>query len=127
MLAILKNTSCDTLLSSVEQKLLFHPAWIGEEVSGLEAEKMLRNRNISFLYVLRPGELEHNYYVTYVSSDMSIRHQPFTLSQTSEGWCYENGGTGGPYDDRMNINNVIHAIMHCEKDECIPFTPILKK
>ena len=65
MLAILHES-----LITVEQDIQFHPAWIGL-VSGLKAEKVLRNKKIPYLYLLRGGETEHDYYVSFVLPDFS--------------------------------------------------------
>lgn len=105
--------------SYIEQEIALHPAWLGR-VSGLAAEKLLRGKNTPYLFVLRAGELENDYYVTFVAPDMTIKHTPFVIITTSEGWCYNNGGAGGPYKDGT-IEDVLYQIMHCEKGENTPF------
>lgn len=103
-------------LSNPEIEL--NPSWLGK-VSGLTAEKMLRGLNKSYLYVLRAGETEMDYYVTFLHADGTVRHQPFTVTLTDEGWCCENGGPYGPFVDK-NIHEIIHAMIYCDKDECAP-------
>jgi len=126
MTAILK-----TLIEyNINQEIQLHPAWLGA-VSGLKAEKMLRGKNKPYLYVLRTGESETenttDYYVTYIGSDLSIRHQPVIITTTMEGWYYENGGGMGPFSNDVSINDVLHHIMHCEKGECSPLINFEKK
>jgi hypothetical protein len=101
-----------------------HPAWKGH-IPGLQAEKMLRGKNRPYLYLLRAGEFESaheaDFYVTFVHSDLSIRHQPVIITVSAEGWYYEQGGGGGPFDN-ISINEVLHLIMHCSKEQAQPFT-----
>jgi len=119
MTAILK----DTCHSHINEEFIHHPAWIGR-MSGLKAEKMLRGFRHPYLYLLRGGEYqresETDYYVTYVSTDFSIKHTPFVITVGPEGWYYENAANGGPYSSQTSIDDVIHLIMHCEKEECTP-------
>jgi len=111
--------------SSIEQEIEQHIAWLGH-VSGLEAEKLLRGRKVPYLYVLRSGEIDSgnkkDYYVTFINSDLTVKHQPFVITVAAEGWYYENGAGGGPYKD-SSINDVLHLIMHCSKESCIPLIP----
>ncbi|MGA8164002.1 MAG: hypothetical protein WB791_03135, partial [Waddliaceae bacterium] len=76
-----------------------------------------------YIYLLRGGEYqqgsETDYYVTYVLPDFSIKHTPFVITVTPEGWYFEQGGGGGPYM-HTSIDDVIHLILHCEKEECTP-------
>lgn len=104
-----------TILSTIR----LHPAWLGH-VSGLKAEKMLRGRNLPYLYVLRDGEFPGEYYVTFLHADLTVRHQPFVITVDIQGWYYENAGGGGPYTDET-IDHVLHLIMHCQKGQNTPF------
>ena len=112
-------------INSIELEIESHSAWLGH-VPGLEAEKLLRGRKIPYLYVLRSGETatqnQKDYYVTFIDSDLSVKHQPFVVTTAVEGWYFENGAGGGPYKD-ASIMDVLHLIMHCSKDECTPLTP----
>jgi hypothetical protein len=108
-----------TICTYIHEAITFHPAWLGK-VSGLIAEKMIRDQKIPYLYVLRAGEFPSDYYVSFVQPDFTVKHQPFVLTETSNGWCFENWHRGGPFTDE-SIEDVIHLIMHCRKDQCIPF------
>lgn len=115
-----------TTLSEVDAEIQNHAAWLGN-VSGLKAEKMLRGLNIPYLYVLRAGEMsddetQTHYYVTFIQKDGSVKHQPFVITITSEGWCWENLGCGGPCASCETFNTTaLHKIMHCEEGECQPY------
>lgn len=104
---------------SVEKNIQLHAAWLGK-ISGLKAEKLLRGRKKPFLYILRAGEEEQDYYVTFVLPNFAIKHQPFTLCDTEEGWSFVNGGCGGPFQNAI-IDDVLHLIMHCRKEELSAF------
>jgi hypothetical protein len=107
---------------SINQEIERHPAWLGP-ISGLKAEKLLRGRKKPYLYVLRAGEGERenetDYYVSFIIPDFSIKHQPFVITVTSEGWYFENAGIGGPYT-HASIDDVLHLMMHCPKEACLP-------
>jgi hypothetical protein len=111
---------------SITQDILLHPAWHGE-MRGLDAEKRLRGKKTPYLYLLRAGETTSenvtDYYVTFISRDLSVRHQAFIITTTGEGWYFENGGNGGPYQSG-SIEDVLHLIMHCGKGECVPLPMI---
>lgn len=106
--------------TTIDQEITHHPAWLGR-VSGLIADKMLRGKKQPFLYVLRAGENELDYYVSFILPDFSIKHQPFTITLSDHGWYYENSNGGGPYTTNTGIDDVLHLIMHCDKNACIPF------
>lgn len=109
-------------ISSIEEDILNHPAWIGF-ISGLKAEKMLSERfdKVPYLYVLRQGEGIREFYITYVRSDLSIQHQPFIIHIAPDGWYCSNGIGWGPFIE-ASIDSVLHFVMHCEKDQCTPLT-----
>lgn len=112
----------EELTNSIALDIQCHPAWIGHipGLTGLQAEKMLRGKKTPYLYVVRPGECDGSYYITFVHRDLTVRHQPFVITETVNGWCYENATAGGPYNE-INIDLVLHLIMHCESDEAIPY------
>ena len=115
------------ILTTYEEFTIFermecHPAWQGN-IPGLDAEKLLRGKTTPFLYIIRKGEdsldvSKRNYYITFLMSDLSIKHQPLIITITRNGWCYEQGGNGGPYKE-LSIDSVLHCIMHCEEGQPI--------
>ena len=118
MSAILSISIQDQIHEEIQSNL----AWHGK-MSGLNAEKKLRGHNTPFLYLLRAGELDSgdqkDYYVSYIQEDMTVKHQPFTVTETPEGWYYENTGGGGPYIN-ASILDVLHLIMHCPDGNITP-------
>jgi|ERR1700733_2859523 len=119
MSAVLKTLDYHAIMENI----LFHPAWHGK-IRGLDAEKKLKTFKKPYLYLLRAGEqeteYEADYYLSFILPDYSVRHQPFVITVTCEGWCFANGGSGGPYT-HASIDEVIHLIMHCRQDQCVPF------
>lgn len=102
-----------------------HPAWYGN-ISGLAAEKMLRDQKVPYLYLLRQGEKsdranEENYYVTYLDSDLKVRHQPLVVTEMASGIFFENGSGYGPSWDDVTIEDIIPKVIYCQKGECAPF------
>jgi hypothetical protein len=107
-----------SLEDAVHEEIRSHIAW-HEGMSGVSAEKILNGRKTPYLYLLREGEGYHDYYVSYVQEDMSIKHQPFTITETREGWYCENGGVVGPCV-QTSILDILHLVMHCRKEEIMP-------
>ncbi|MEI8124200.1 MAG: hypothetical protein WCG42_00410 [Parachlamydiaceae bacterium] len=103
---------------SIEYNIQSHVGWIGH-VSGLYADKLMRKIKTPYQYVLRQGETEFDYYVSFVQQDGTVKHQPFEITLAPEGWYYENSGAGGPFVD-ATIDDVLHLIMHCDQGECTP-------
>lgn len=103
-------------LHAIKHEIKTHKAWMGR-LSGLAGEKMLRGQTTPYLYILREGETENatetDYYVSFVLPDLSIRHKPFVITTTTEGWYYENHGGGGPFTDAVSIDDVLYLMMHC--------------
>lgn len=118
-----------SMIPSINRDIQSHPAWYGN-ISGLNAEKLLRGNKVPYTYILRKGEneTEHttDYYITFVSSDLTPRHQPFVITLTVDGWCYENGGPSPAYLEE-SVDDVIHLMMHCEKDQVVPFVRLQYK
>lgn len=106
----------------INHEIECHRAWLGR-ISGLKAEKLLIGRKRPFLYILRAGEKEEenstDYYVSFILPDFSIKHQPFVITETLEGWYFENGSIGGPFI-HQSIADVMHLMMHCPKEACTP-------
>lgn len=107
---------------SIINEIESHPSWLGN-ISGLKAERMLKKWKKPYLYVLRSGEnageTETDFYVSFILPDLSIRHQPFIITLSQEGWYWANTGGGGP-NTEASIEDVLHLMMHCDKHECVP-------
>ena len=111
-----------SLVHPIYKEIQAHPAWYGR-ISGLVADKMLRNRKTPFLYFLREGEHhsgdDRDYYISFIRKDLTTRHHPFRITITSEGWCYDDTDLRGPFT-KESITDVLHLMMGCQKEDCIP-------
>lgn len=107
--------------STIFDEIANHLAWQGK-ISGQKADQMLRNKTIPYLYILRAGELESenqkDYYVSFVGSDLSVKHTPFIVWINDDGlWSYLNGGAGGLYKASTSIDDVLYKIMHAHSKD----------
>ncbi len=102
-----------------QEQIKTHPAW-HSDMSENESEKLLRDKS-PFTYLLRPGEKEHLYFISFVKEDSSIKHQFFVLELDRKGWYYRNGATS-KYPAEIiskDLNELIPLMMHCDPDSCI--------
>ena len=106
---------CD--IHDVIEEITHLPSWQGM-ISGLQAENLLKGQK-PFVYLLRRGEYESNFYVSFVGADYTLRHQPFEIVMTPEGWHCINGVGAGPYGNMLFIE-IVHNIMHCLPHDCSP-------
>ncbi|MBX7066260.1 MAG: hypothetical protein K1X28_03410 [Parachlamydiales bacterium] len=122
----MSTTAKKLVESAIHEEIRSHKAWYGN-LSGLVAEKMLRGRKTPYLFLLRKGEKETgnkaDYYVSFILPDLSIRHQPFTIELTPEGWEWENTGGGG-CPPEASIEDVLYLMMHCEKHQPTPINKL---
>ena len=121
MSAIMKESAAHF----IHEEIKSHICWYGN-ISGLKAEKILRGRKEPYLYMLRKGENEEDYYVSFILPDFSIRHQPFVITITADGWDWENSG-GGSCPREASIEDVLYLMMHCEKSQCSPLRKLAVK
>lgn len=102
-----------------DEQIKTHPAWHAD-VSEAESETFLKN-NGPFTYLLRAGDKEHFYFISFVKEDRSIKHQFFTLEFNRQGWLYRNGGTGTPEEIvSKELDLLIPMMMHCDLEACTP-------
>lgn len=114
-LSLKEHTNTPLYETSVFEEIETHVAWQGH-ISGLEAQKLLQGKKTPYLYILRKGEFEGDYYVSFIAPDLTIKHQPFAIFTTAEGWHFQNVGGGGPFTTTC-FDDVLHLIMHCGKLE----------
>lgn len=105
-------------MHSIYKNIQAHPAWYGR-ISGLSADKMLRSKDLPFLFLLREGEYEKNYYLSFIRPNLTIRHHPFVITTTQEGWFYDDTERGGPYTN-ASIDRILGLMMHCREEDCVP-------
>ena len=92
-----------------------HPAW-HEKISEEGSEAQLQGK-APFTYLLRSGNEEHAYFITYVKMDLSIFHQRFVIELDRKTWYYRNYITDGPAE---NLEELIPMMMHCDAMACTP-------
>lgn len=97
-----------------QQLIQKHPAW-HKDVDAWQAEALLAGK-APFTYLLRKGDKEQSYFITFVKEDHSVYHQLFTLEYDRRGWYYKNGGPVMPVEI---IDELIPQMMHCDPKECI--------
>ena len=61
--------------NAITLDIVNHPAWVGN-MSGLNAEKMLRSKR-AFEFILRNGEHDNEYYVTFVMPEFYYQAPTF--------------------------------------------------
>lgn len=102
-----------------QEQIKTHAAW-HQHISENESEILLKGKS-PFTYLLRPGQEEHSYFISFVKEDSSIKHQFFVLEIDKKGWCYRNGTTlNSPAEIiSQDVNELIPLMMHCQPSECI--------
>ena len=101
---------------ATEQKrdeIVSHPAWHGD-LTGLEAEGLLNNQP-SGTFLLRQGEKEDHYYISYVV-ESTFSHLPIKIEGPTNQWFYKNGF---PHFGN-NLKGFIPEIMHRDEADCHP-------
>lgn len=108
------NIDC-TWITKNQGELQSHPAW-HEKISAVGSETLLQGKP-PFTYILRNGEKEHAYFITYVKSDLSVFHQSFVIELDRKTWYYRNCLNDGPAE---NLEELIPLMMHCDAMACTP-------
>jgi hypothetical protein len=103
-----------------QEEIRSHSAW-NEKLQKEESDKE------PFTYILRGGEKEHAYFITYVKTDLSIKHQRFVLELDRKGWYYRNGYTDGPAEIlSKDLQELISMMMHCDAMACTPLRSMVQ-
>ncbi len=105
-----------------QEHIKTHSAW-HLSISESESEVLLKNQG-PFTYLLRAGEEERAYFISFVRENSSIKHQFFVLELDRKGWYYRNGSTlNSPAEIiSKDLNELIPLMMHCDANMCIPLT-----
>jgi hypothetical protein len=105
-----------------QEQIQGHPAWHGD-IDAMQAEALLQG-NDAFVYLLRKGEEENVYFITFVKEDREIKHQRFTLEYDRRGWYYKNG-CNTPQDPVEIVEEILERLiprmMHCDAEQCSKF------
>ena len=94
-----------------------HIAWYGD-LTGTEAELLLRGKP-DMTYLLRKGEKEDHFYLTYVKDECYYTHIPFTVNHNLQQWFYMNAKPRFA----ASLERFIPDIMHAEATRCFPLVP----
>lgn len=116
-----KNTTSEWVRKS-QERIKSHPAW-HIHTSHSASEALLKNKS-PFTFLLRPGEKEHSYFISFIKKDGSIKHQLFILELNRQGWYYRNGTTPNFPTEIIaeDLDEIISLIMYCHPKECISLT-----
>lgn len=118
----MSNTLISTMVEWVQknqEEIKTHVAW-HPDVSESASENLLKNKG-AFTYVLRKGNKEQSYFISFVKQDGTIKHQFFTLEYDQQGWIYRNGTTTGPTQIvSKELHKLIPMMMHCDLLACNP-------
>ncbi len=104
-------------IQNKQKEIENHVAWHGK-ITGMLCEALLRDQS-PFTYLLRAGEEELHYYLSFVQAPVTFKHQPFIIEFSVKGWFYRNGYTG----IAPTVEEIIPMIMHCSPEECHPLIP----
>ncbi len=104
-------------ITKKQDQIKNHPAWHGN-IPAREAENFVKGKG-PFTYILRSGEKERSYFITFVQNDQLIKHQYFSLEYDRKGWYYRNGEVQGPLEAIAEyINELVPIMMHCQAQDC---------
>jgi hypothetical protein len=85
-----------------------------------EAELLLEDR-APFSYVLRRGEQQYAYFITFMTRDGTIKHRRFVLDLDRKKWCYQNKEVAGSKEIfSATLDRLIPLMMECKPQNCIP-------
>jgi hypothetical protein len=110
-------------IKSNQDQLIKHPAWMNDMPES-KANWHLERKS-PFTYLLRSGEKERAYFISFVKEDGSIKHQRFTLEvDPNKGtWLFRNGIVATPkgWTNELtaeSLDELIPMMMHCKKEQC---------
>jgi len=111
--------SCPEYIQDKINEITSHPAWFGE-LTGTQAEFLLRDK-ADMTFLLRQGEKQDHFYLSYVKDSCVFVHIPFTANHPSKIWFYLNGAPH--YGD--TLETFIPDIMHVTQGHCYPLLKLL--
>lgn len=111
--AVRQSAGLNVATEQKRDEIMSHSAWHGD-LTGIEAEGLL-NQQLSGTYLLRQGEKEDHYYLSYVV-DNSFYHLPIKMDSATNKWFYKNGC---PHFG-SNLKGFIEEIMHRDEADCHP-------
>ena len=116
------RTECSSTNFTQEKiyEVKHHCAWYAD-LTGTDAEIIIRGQP-DMTYLLRQGEREDHFYLTYVKNECEFAHIPFTVNSTIRQWFYRN------YCCRFapTLDLFIPEIMHVDAVDCKPLVSLDK-
>lgn len=112
MMTLRVEDSSPLFLQEKREEITNHIAWYGN-LTGTEAEIILRGKS-DLTYVLREGEKEGHFYLTYVKDECSFTHIPFTVNTVLKQWFYRQGYPRFA----PTLKGFIPEIMHADEADC---------
>ena len=114
-----QTQNLDVAIQTKRDEMFSHVAWHGE-LTGSEAESLLWGQ-IAGTYLLRQGEKEDHFYLSYIVGN-DLFHLPVRIDQPTCKWFYQNGCFH--YGDELK--EFICEIAHREEDQCHPLVQFAK-
>ncbi len=119
MMTLRVEDSSPNFMHEKIEEITHHIAWYGN-LTGTEAEIILRGKS-DMTYLLRQGEKEGHFYLTYVKDECSFTHIPFTVNAVIKQWFYRQGFPRFA----PTLKGFIPEIMHAEEADCIALVPMI--
>jgi hypothetical protein len=120
MNTVQQTKSLNDVIQEKRNEITANLAWHAD-LTGPEAESLLRHQEAG-TYLLRQGEKEDHYYLSYVEGRV-LSHLPIKIDYSQKQWFYQN--TTHHFGD--DLKAFIPEIMHREEAECHPLVPFAKK
>lgn len=117
---MLKNLKQRVKTSNKSKKQLLadevkaHPAW-RDDISLCEAAALLKNY-APFTYVLSPGMDQNHFFLSFVDSDLVVKHRNIRILIYQKDWRLKNGASTS-YE---SIVPLIPSCLRCSENVCKP-------
>ncbi len=114
MSTITKEFSSADFMQKKVDEIKSHQAWYAG-LTGTDAEIIIRGQS-DMTYLLRQGEREDHFYLTYVKNECEFTHIPFTVNPVIKQWFYRNFAARFA----STLDAFIPEIMHVDAADCKP-------
>lgn len=104
--------NCIDFMQEKVDEIKNHCAWYAD-LTGTDAEIIIRGKP-DMTYLLRQGEREDHFYLTYVKNECEFKHIPFTVNPVIKQWFYRNFCTRFA----PTLEAFIPEIMHVDAKDC---------
>jgi len=114
MSTLSKECSSINFMQDKIDEIKNHHAWHADS-TGTDAEIIIRGQP-DMTYLLRQGEREDHFYLTYVKNECEFTHIPFTVNPVIRQWFYRNCFPRFA----PTLDAFIPEIMHADAEDCKP-------